>query len=246
MAMSRKVPAIIDNPMSFCPGCGHGIAIRLIAECLEELGQDNNIIFPLGVGCSSLLGGGLVTDRLHCPHGRASSVATGMKRVEPDVTIVAYQGDGDAYSIGIAETLNAAYRNEHITMISINNTNFGMTGGQMSWTTMPGQVTTTSPGGRDCGTTGNPIKFPELVASQFDVAYAARGSVTSPKNIIKLKKYIKNAIEAQVMGEGYSMVEVLSPCPTNWGMSALKAMEHIDKNIMPYYPLGEFKARKER
>lgn len=246
MAKSRKVPALIDTPMSFCPGCGHGIVIRLIAECLEELGQQKNIIFPIGVGCSSLLGGGLQTDRLHCPHGRASSVATGMKRVEPGVTIVAYQGDGDAYSIGIAETLNAAYRNECITVIAINNTNFGMTGGQMSWTTMPGQVTTTSPLGRDCATTGNPIKFPELVASQFNVAYAARGTVTSPKQVNKLKKYIRNALEAQINGEGYSVVEVLSPCPTNWGLSALKSMKRVEEELVPYYPLGEFKVRKER
>lgn len=246
MALSRKTPAIIDRETSFCPGCGHGIVIRLIAECLEELGQDKNIIFPIGVGCSSLLGGGLVTDRLHCPHGRASAVATGMKRVRPDVMIVAYQGDGDAYSIGLSETMNAAYRNENITMIAINNTNFGMTGGQMSWTTMPGQKTTTSPKGRDCSVTGNPFRFPELVASQFDVAYAARGAVTSPKLVNTTKKYIKNALEAQMNKEGYSTVEVLSPCPTNWGLDAIGAIKRIEEEIIPYYPLGEFKKREAR
>ena len=246
MALSRKTPAIIDRETSFCPGCGHGIVIRVICECLEELGQAENIVFPIGVGCSSLLGGGLVTDRLHCPHGRASAVATGMKRVLPGTTIVAYQGDGDAYSIGIAETLNAAYRNENITMICINNTNFGMTGGQMSWTTMPGQVTTTSPKGRYCEATGNPIRFPELVASQFNVAYAARGAVTTPKRVNTLKKYIKNALQAQINKEGYSTVEVLSPCPTNWGLDALGSMKRIEEEIIPYYPLGEFKKREER
>lgn len=246
MVVSRKTPVIIDKGTSFCPGCGHGIVIRLIAECLQELGQDQNVIFPIGVGCSSLLGGGLVTDRLHCPHGRASAVATGMKRVEPDVTVIAYQGDGDAYSIGIAETLNAAYRNENITMIAINNTNFGMTGGQMSWTTMPGQKTTTSPKGRDCSLTGDPIRFPELVAAQFNVAYAARGAVTSPKRINTVKKYIKKAIQAQINKEGYSTVEVLSPCPTNWGLDAVGAMKRIEEEIIPYYPLGEFKTREER
>ncbi|MGE4290631.1 MAG: thiamine pyrophosphate-dependent enzyme [Desulfovibrio sp.] len=245
MVKTRKVPALIDKSMSFCPGCGHGIVIRLIAECLEELGQRENVIFPIGVGCSSLLGGGMTCDRLHCPHGRASAVATGMKRVRPETMIVAYQGDGDAYSIGIAETLNAAYRNENITVVTINNTNFGMTGGQMSWTTMPGQVTTTSPLGRDCAVTGNPIKFPELVASQFDVAYAARGTVTTPKHVNKLKKYIKNGLEAQVKGEGYSVIEVLSPCPTNWNLSPLKAMQRVEEELIPYYPLGEFKTRKE-
>ncbi len=246
MAVSRKTPAIIDKPTSFCPGCGHGIVIRLIAECLEELGQESNVIFPIGVGCSSLLGGGLVADRLHCPHGRASAVATGMKRIKPEVTVIAYQGDGDAYSIGIAETLNAAYRNENITMIAINNTNFGMTGGQMSWTTMPGQKTTTSPKGRDCAVTGNPIRFPELVASQFNVAYAARGAVTSPKRVNAVKKYIKNALQAQINKEGYSTVEVLSPCPTNWGLDVMQSMKRIEEEIIPYYPLGEFKKREER
>ncbi|PIE67539.1 MAG: 2-oxoglutarate oxidoreductase [Deltaproteobacteria bacterium] len=246
MAKERKVPALIDNPMSFCGGCGHGIIARLIAECLEELGQQENIIFPIGVGCSSLLGGGLVTDRLHCPHGRAASVATGMKRTTPDTTIITYQGDGDAYNIGISETINAAYRNENITVITINNTNFGMTGGQMSWTTLPGQKTSTSPGGRDSGLTGRPLRFPELVAEHFDVAFAARGTVTSPKNVNKLKKYIKKGIQAQINGEGYSVIEVLSPCPTNWGLTPVKAMKKIEDDVVPYYPLGVFKERKEK
>ncbi|MBV7274347.1 2-oxoglutarate oxidoreductase [Clostridium sp. PL3] len=237
---------MIDKPMSFCPGCGHGIAIRLIAECLEELGQESNIILGIGVGCSSLLGGGLQIDRLHCLHGRAAAVATGMKRVSPEVMIVTYQGDGDAYSIGISESLNAAYRNENITVFTINNTNYGMTGGQMSWTTMPNQKTTTSPLGRDCLTTGNPIKFPEIVADQFNAAYVARGTVTTPANVNKLKSYVKNALEAQMNGEGYSIVEILSPCPTNWGMSPLDAMERINKELIPYYPIGELKKRRER
>lgn len=235
---------MIDKASSFCPGCGHGIAIRLIAESLEELGKSDSIIIGLGVGCSSLLGGILETDRLHCLHGRAAAVCTGMKRVSKDTVVLAYQGDGDAYSIGLAESTSAAYRNENITVITINNTNFGMTGGQMSTTTLPGQKTTTSQHGRDCEITGNPIKFPELVAQQFDVAYVARGSVTSPANINKLKSYIKNAIEAQINGEGYSLVEVLSPCPTNWGMSPLKAHEKIDQDIVKIYPLGEFKKRE--
>ncbi|WP_376774569.1 thiamine pyrophosphate-dependent enzyme [Clostridium thailandense] len=246
MTKVRKIPAMIDKPMSFCPGCGHGIAIRLIAECLEELGQESNIILGIGVGCSSLLGGGLQIDRLHCLHGRAAAVATGMKRVSPEVMIVTYQGDGDAYSIGISESLNAAYRNENITVFTINNTNYGMTGGQMSWTTMPNQKTTTSPLGRDCLTTGNPIKFPEIVADQFNAAYVARGTVTTPANVNKLKSYVKNALEAQMNGEGYSIVEILSPCPTNWGMSPLDAMERINKELIPYYPIGELKKRRER
>jgi 2-oxoglutarate ferredoxin oxidoreductase subunit beta len=244
MTKQKKVPAIIDKPMSFCPGCGHGIVIRLICECLEELKQDQNVIFAIGVGCSSNLGAGLSTDRLHCSHGRAGATATGMKRVNPENMVITYQGDGDAYSIGIAESINAAYRNEKITVITINNTNFGMTGGQMSWTTMDGQKTSTSVNGRNCDTTGHPIKFPEFAAFSFNIAYAARGSVSSPQNINKLKGYIKNALEAQLEGEGYSIVEVLSPCPVNWGLSPINAMKHIDKNLVPYYPLGEIKARK--
>lgn len=246
MAKARKVPFLIDRPMSFCPGCGHGIAIRLIAEVLEELGQDKNVIFPLGVGCSSLLGGGLEADRLHCSHGRAGAVATAIKRVNPDNIVITYQGDGDAYSIGIGETTSAAYRNEKFTTIIINNTNYGMTGGQMSNTTMPGQKTTTSIYGRDCESTGVPIKFPEIVASQFNAAYAARGSVHNPAHINKLKSYIKNAIEAQINGEGYSVVEVLSPCPTNWGQTAPDAMTRLVEELIPYFPLGEFKTREAK
>lgn len=244
MAIARKVPAIIDKPMMFCPGCGHGIVIRLISECLEELGQDQNVIFGIGVGCSSNLGGGLQTDRLHCSHGRAGAVCTAMKRVNPDNIVIAYQGDGDAYSIGIAETLNAAYRNEKFTVITVNNTNYGMTGGQMSTTTMPGQRTTTSQKGRNCETTGLPLKFPELVSSQFNVAYAARGAVTTPANINKTKGYIRNALQAQIDGEGYSVVEVMATCPTNWGMTPLQAVERIEKELLPYYQLGEFKTRE--
>lgn len=244
MAKERKIPPIIDRPMNFCPGCGHGIVIRLICECLEELGEDRNVIFPIGVGCSSNLGGGLAVDRLHCPHGRASAVATGMKRVSPQNMIVAYQGDGDAYAIGLSETFNAAYRNENITCITINNTNFGMTGGQMSWTTLPGQVTSTCCSGRDTALTGRPLKFPEIVASQLDVAYVARGSVSSPIKINRLKGYLKNALAAQQAGEGYSLVEVLSPCPVNWGLSPVKAMERVDKALEPVFPLGELLPRK--
>lgn len=244
MAVERKVPQIIDKPMNFCPGCGHGIVIRLLGECLTELGQDQNVIYAIGVGCSSNLGGGITADRLHCCHGRAGAVATGMKRVNPENIVVTYQGDGDAYSIGIGESLNAAYRNEKITVITINNTNFGMTGGQMSVTTMEGQKTSTSAHGRDCTLTGFPMRFPEMVASQFDIAYAARGSVDTPANINKLKGYIKDALQAQMNGEGYSIVEALSPCPINWGMTPIQSMEHIQNVIMPYFPVGVLKERK--
>ena len=246
MAITRKVPEIVDRPNGFCPGCGHGIVTRLVAECLEELGQDKNVIFGIGVGCSSLLGGVIEADRLHCSHGRVGAVATAMKRVNPDNIVISYQGDGDAFSIGLSETTSAAYRNENFTAIIVNNTNYGMTGGQMSNTTMPGQKTATSRDGRDCSVTGLPIKFPELVSSQFNVAYAARGSVDKPANINKLKKYIKSALEAQINGEGYSVVEVLSPCPTNWSQSAPDSMSRIVEELIPYFPLGEFKTREEK
>ncbi len=244
MAMERRVPYLIDRPMGFCPGCGHGIIIRLIAEALEELEQDNNVIWGIGVGCSSLLGGGLEADRLHCPHGRVGAVATAMKRVNPDNIVLAYQGDGDALSIGLAETTSAAYRNENITVFLVNNVNYGMTGGQMSNTTMPGQKTSTTRDGRDTATTGMPFKFPELVASQFTPAYVARGTVSSPANINKLKGYIKNAIQAQMNGEGYSLVEIVSTCPTNWRLSPADAMKKVDSDLVPYFPLGVLKDRE--
>lgn len=241
MAVARKIPYIANRPMGFCPGCGHGVVIRLITEALEELGQDKNIIFGIGVGCSSLLGGGLNCDRQHCPHGRAGAVCTGMKRVNPDNIIISYQGDGDAYSIGIGESTSAAYQNERFTTIVINNTNYGMTGGQMSQTTLPGQKTSTTVHGRDCDITGMPMHFPEMIAHSFQPSYVARGSVSSVKDIIQTKKYIKKAIEVQLSGEGYSFVEVLSPCPTNWHMTPIQAMEHIEKVIKPCFPIGEFK-----
>lgn len=244
MAKDKRVPYLIDRPMGFCPGCGHGIVLRLIAEALEELGQDENVIYGIGVGCSSLLGGGLEADRLHCPHGRVGAVATGMKRVNPDNIVIAYQGDGDALSIGLAETTSAAYRNENITVFIVNNTNYGMTGGQMSNTTMPGQITATSVNGRDPEKTGLPMRFPEMVASQFTPAYVARGTVSSPANIHKLKGYIKNAIEAQVNGEGYSLVEIISTCPTNWKLSPVQSMKRVDEELIPYFPLGVLKDRE--
>ncbi len=170
---------MVDKPMDFCPGCGHGIISRLIMECLDELNQNDNIIFPIGVGCSSNLGAGLECDRLHCSHGRAGAVATGMKRVNPDVLIVSYQGDGDAYNIGIAETFNAGHTvMKNITVVVVNNTNFGMTGGQMSLTTMEGQKTSTSIYGRDCSVTGYPCAFRKWLPENSQTAYAAR--VPSP------------------------------------------------------------------
>ncbi len=180
---------------------------------------------------------------IQSPHGRAAAVATGIRRAEPDKFVFTYQGDGDAYNIGIAETLNAAYRNENICVFTVNNGNFGMTGGQMSWTTMPGQKTATSPSGRNCDLTGIPIKVPELIAYSFTPAYVARGAVTTPAEINKLKGYIKNAFEAQLNNEGYSMVEIMCSCPTNWNLPPIAARQRLIDEVIPYYGLGEIKKR---
>lgn len=244
MAVEKRVPDLCNYAM-FCGGCGHGVLLRLICECLEEFGQEKNTIAAIGVGCSCHLKSGINVDLVQSPHGRAGAVATGIRRAEPDKFVFSYQGDGDAYNIGIAETLNAAYRNENICVFVVNNNNFGMTGGQMSWTTMEGQKTATSPKGRDCMLTGMPIKVPEMIASSFKTAYVARGAVTTPAEINRLKGYIRNAFQAQLNHEGYSLVEVLSTCPTNWGMEPIAAQKHLTENVMPYYQLGEFKKRGE-
>jgi 2-oxoglutarate ferredoxin oxidoreductase subunit beta len=243
MAIIKTTPKMVDIPNKFCPGCGHGILNRIIAEVIEENGYEKKTILTLGVGCDCNMNTTFIGDTLQCAHGRAAATATGVKVARPDLLSIAYQGDGDAYVIGIAETLNAAYRNTNITVFIVNNNNFAMTGGQMSWTTMPGQVTTTSKAGRDPKKTGNPIKLPEIV-SEFDIAYAARGSVHSAKEINKLQKYVKNAIEAQLAGEGYSIVEVLCQCPTNWGLSTEQSLEWMENEVVPYYTLGELKARR--
>ena len=239
----RKVPALVDKPMDFCPGCGHGIVSRLIMEALEELNQLDNIIFPIGVGCSSNLGAGLECDRLYCCHGRAGAVATGMKRVSPDTLVVSYQGDGDAYNIGIAETFNAAYRNENITVIVINNTNFGMTGGQMAPTTLLGQYSTTSQHGRDPKLNGYPIHVSEMLSQLVGPQYIERVSTHDAAHVLQAKKAIKKAFQYQLEGKGFSMVEVLVACPTNWKMTPDKAVQYIKDEVMKFYPLGVYKDR---
>ncbi|MDR1272799.1 MAG: 2-oxoglutarate oxidoreductase [Clostridiales Family XIII bacterium] len=245
MAVTKTTPKLVDIPNKFCPGCGHGILNRLIAEVIEENGYEQKTIMTLGVGCDCNMNSTFLGDTIQCAHGRAASTATGVKVARPDLLSIAYQGDGDAYVIGLSETLNAAYRNTNITVFVVNNNNFAMTGGQMSWTTMAGQVTTTSPAGRDTKATGNPIKLPEIV-SGFDVAYVARGSVHSAEEIMKLRKYVKNAIEAQLAGEGYSLVEALCQCPTNWGMDTRHSLEWMEAEVVPYFELGELKERKAK
>lgn len=239
----KQFPELLNGVAAFCPGCGHGIVVRILAECIEELGYTDNVIAGQGVGCCSLLGMGNIfeTDWLTGAHGRNGASFTTIKRLMPDTLCVSYQGDGDAYNIGFAETMNAAYRNENFTVIAVNNGNFGMTGGQMSWTTMPGQKTTTSQAGRNVEKTGQPIKIPEMIAYSFDTAYVARGALYTPQEINKTKGYIKKALQRQIDGLGHSLVEILSPCPTNWAMSPIASQDRIRDELVPYYPLGELK-----
>lgn len=241
MAMVKQVPKTIYNVNSFCPGCGHGIVCRLIAEALEELGHADDAICALAVGCSCLVNRTLATDRLQCAHGRAAACAAGIKRARPNNVVYTYQGDGDALSIGFSETMYSAQRNEHITQIIVNNGVYGMTGGQASPTTLLGQKTVTTVSGRTLEANGAPIDIMKQL-SQFDgVAYLARGSMHDAQNILKTKEYLKRAFQAQLDGRGYSCVEILSPCPTNWHMNPIDAMARIKSDVIAYYPVGEFK-----
>ena len=239
----KKLPEGLKSH-SLCPGCGHGLALRLIAEVCEEMGIQHNECLVIGVGCSCNANDMLAGDSFQCPHGRAAAVATGMKRTRPNMCVMTYQGDGDAGVIGLSETLNAAYRNEKITVFTINNTNFGMTGGQMSWTTLGNQVTTTTVHGRDCSLTGEAIHLPEIIANSFNVAYAARASLHEVKHITTAKNMVRNALQAQMNGEGYSIVEFLAACPTNWHLSPVESMKYIEDKILPVFPVGEFKKRQ--
>ena len=243
--MLKKKPAACCVDNMYCPGCGHGIVNRLVGEVLEEMGVDKDAIGAIAVGCASLMPGTYAIDCIQAQHGRAAAVAVGIKRCRPDKIVFSYQGDGDALAIGFSETMYAAIRNENITVIFVNNGNFGMTGGQMAPTTLLGQKTATSRSGRDRQITGDPLNVIDMMKN-LSVAYLARGSVSSNANIMKVKRYIRNAFEAQQNGEGYSFVEILSPCPTNWGMEPLKSMEHIEKNVEKIYGLGEFVKRGEK
>lgn len=232
---------LTDVQMAYCSGCTHGIAHRLLAEVIDELGVMDNTVGICPVGCSVFLYEYFECDTIEAAHGRAPAVATGVKRCLPDRVVFTYQGDGDLAAIGTAEIIHAAARGENISVIFINNTTYGMTGGQMAPTTMLGQETTTTPGGRDQAKAGYPIKVCELLSQLEGVAYAARTSLTSPANVMKTKRAIKKAFEMQLAGKGLSIVEILSTCPTQWGMSPIDAMKHVDSVMAEYYPLGEFK-----
>ena len=226
---------------NYCPGCTHGIVNRLVAETIDELGVEGDAIGISPVGCSVMMYNFFNCDMLEAAHGRAPAVATGVKRVHPEAVVFAYQGDGDLASIGMAETIHAATRGEKITIIFINNAIYGMTGGQMAPTSLPNQVTQTSPYGRDVSTAGYPVRVCELLSSLDGVAYLERVCVDSPKNVRKAKKAIKKAFQYQIDGIGYSLIEVVSTCPTNWGMTPQDAFAWMRENMLPYYPLGVYK-----
>ncbi len=250
--MQAELEKVFERPKSlrpvtthYCPGCGHGITHRLVAEVIDELEIREKTVGVAPVGCSVLLYNYLDVDMYEAAHGRAPAVATGCKRVNPDLVVFTYQGDGDFASIGIAEAIHAAARGEKITTIFINNTIYGMTGGQMAPTTLIGQKTTTSPRGRSVEQAGFPIRMSELLATLDGATYIARVSVNSPKNIIQAKKAIKKAFETQLKGLGYSMVEVLSQCPTDWHMAPIDATKWVEEKMIPHYRLGEFRTPKE-
>ena len=243
MTVFKKPHALTDAPMHYCPGCTHGIVHRLVAEVIDELGIEGTTIGVAPVGCSVMAYNYFNCDMIEAAHGRAPAVATGVKRANPANIVFTYQGDGDLASIGMAETVHAAARNENITVIFINNAIYGMTGGQMAPTSLPGQITQTSPYGRDVTQCGFPIKVCELLSELDGPEYLARVTVNNVKNVNNAKKAIKKAFQNQVEGKGFSLVEVLSSCPTNWGLTPQKALQWIDEKMIPYYPLGVYKDR---
>jgi 2-oxoglutarate ferredoxin oxidoreductase subunit beta len=226
--------------LHYCPGCTHGLAHRLVAEALDEFDLLERAVGLAPVGCAVFAYDYFACDMVEAAHGRAPAVATGIKRVRPDLFVFTYQGDGDLASIGMSETIHAAARGENITIIFINNAVYGMTGGQMAPTTLPGQRTSTTPYGRDPKTAGNPIRMCELLSALEGPAYLARVAVTSPRRMREAKRAVRKAFQAQLQGLGFALVEVLSTCPTRWGLPPDKAIAWLEENMVPYYPLREF------
>ncbi|HHU49371.1 MAG: thiamine pyrophosphate-dependent enzyme [Caldicoprobacterales bacterium] len=240
----QKPESLTDKPMHYCPGCTHGIVHRLVAETMDELNIRQDTIGIAPVGCAVFAYDYFNCDMQEAAHGRAPAVATGIKRVHPDKVVFTYQGDGDLASIGAAEIVHAANRGEKITTIFINNAIYGMTGGQMAPTTLLDQVTVTSPYGRKAETEGYPIRMSEMLAALEGAAYIERVSVHDIKHIMQAKKAIKRAFEYQIAGKGFTLVEVLSTCPTNWGMTPAESLEWVKNHMIPYYPLGVKKEAK--
>jgi len=237
----QRPESFTDVHTHYCPGCTHGVAHRLVAEVIDEMGLREKTIGVAPVGCSVFAYNYFNMDFVEAAHGRAPAMATGIKRVLPENTVFTYQGDGDLASIGIAEIMHAAARGENITVIFINNAIYGMTGGQMAPTTLPGMKTTSSPFGRDVELTGYPLKMAELLAQMEGSGYVVRRSLHDASNIRKSKKAIRLAFEAQERGLGFSLVELLSSCPTNWGVSPQEALDFVEEKMLPVYPLGDYK-----
>lgn len=235
-------PATLTPALThYCPGCTHGVIQRLVAEVIEELGIRDKSIGVASVGCSVFAYNYFDCDFAEAAHGRAPAMATGIKRVSPDKVVFTYQGDGDLASIGTAEIVHAAARGENITVVFVNNAVYGMTGGQMAPTSLPGMKTTSSPGGRDVHRAGFPIRVSEMIATLDGASYIVRRSAHDPGNVNKTKKAIRTAFQAQLNGLGFSMVEVLSACPVNWGLTPKEALCYVEENMVPYFPLGDFK-----
>jgi len=228
-----------SKPHKFCPGCGHGLTLKMLGQAIDELGIQDKVIFGCDIGCSLLSWDFFNVDSVQTHHGRTTPVITGIKRARPELIGIAYMGDGGGYAIGAQHLVNAATRNEKITAILINNTNYGMTGGQMAPTTLPGQITETTPFGRDPEDSGYPTMGPEMVAAiAREGAYVARGSMA---NLRQLKRFLKKALENQMEGNGFSFVEVLSSCPTNWRTNAEATWRFVEKDMAEHFPVGEFK-----
>jgi 2-oxoglutarate ferredoxin oxidoreductase subunit beta len=246
--INEQMQVVFDYPDSFthsvshyCPGCTHGVIHRLIAEVIDELGIREKTVGVAPVGCAVFIYNYFDTDFAEAAHGRAPAMATGLKRVQPDRVVFTYQGDGDLAAIGTSEIIHVAARGENITVIFVNNAIYGMTGGQMAPTTLPGMPTTSSPSGRDVELQGFPMRMCEVLAQLSGTSYIVRRSVHDPGNINKTKKALKTAFQVQLNQSGFSMVEVLSSCPTNWGVSPEKALAFIKDQMIPYYPLGDYK-----
>lgn len=237
----KKPNSMSDMPLHFCPGCSHGIVHRLVCEVIDEMGIEGETVGVCPVGCAVTSYDYFNCDMVAAAHGRAPAVATGIKRSIPDKFVFTYQGDGDLAAIGTAEAVHSATRGENITVIFINNTIYGMTGGQMAPTTLPGQVTQTTPFGRDPKVAGYPVRICELLSTLTGTAYAERVSVDSPAHINAAKKAVRKGFEIQKEGLGFSIIEVLSTCPTNWGMTPQAAVERVRSEMIPYYPLGVYK-----
>jgi len=241
----EKSQGLTDVQTHYCPGCTHGVIHKLVAEVLVELGVLEDAIGVAPVGCSVLAYNYFNCDMSEAAHGRAPAVATGIKRVRPENTVFTYQGDGDLASIGTAEVVHAAHRGEKITTIFVNNGIYGMTGGQMAPTTLIGQKATTAPLGRTVEHSGMPIRMAEMLATIDGAKFVERVAVNNPANIRKAKKAIKRAFECQIQGKGFAIVEVLSTCPTNWGQTPVKSLKWLEENMIPYYPLGNFRDFEE-